>query len=293
MFQLPSPLEKINIHFKNNIQLYIKRDDLIHPYISGNKWRKLKYNINTFLQSDKKILVTVGGAYSNHIMATAAATKVFNISSIGIIRGNELNQDSNNNLKYASEQGMKLIFAERNFYAQRYNEDFIKKLADYLKLKSDKIFFVPEGGANAAGVKGCEEIVQEINIDFDYILTDCGTGTTLAGIANSLKPNQKVTGISVINSGYDLKTNINQFTTENYELKTEFNFGGYAKTNEELFSFIKYFYAETNIKLDYVYTGKLFYAIFKLIEQDYFEPDSVIVGLHTGGVLNATIFNDL
>ncbi len=293
MLQIPSPLEKIQFPFKNNISLYIKRDDLIHAHISGNKWRKLKYNIETYQQQNKQILVTVGGAFSNHIMATAAVCKWKKIPCIGIIRGDELNIHSNKNLAYAHQQGMQLIFVDRKFYSQRYDTDFLDLFSKKYQLNSSEIYYIPEGGANTEGAKGCEDIVHEIDLNFDYIITDCGTGTTLAGIANAVQENQKAIGISVIGSNFDIEQSTRHFTDKPFTMLHQFNFGGYAKTNQELIDFIKYFYRMFAIKFDYVYTAKLFYAIFKLIEQEYFPPNSTIIGVHTGGVLNADIFDEI
>ena len=293
MLLIPSPLERILLPFKNNITLYIKRDDLIHSHISGNKWRKLIYNIEAFQQQNKKILVTVGGAFSNHIMATAAVSNWKKIPCIGIIRGDELNIHSNKNLAYAHQQNMHLEFIDRHFYAKRYDDDFLELLSNKLDIPNQDIFFIPEGGANMEGAKGCEDIVHEIDLNFDYILTDCGTGTTLAGIANAVHENQKAIGISVIGNNFDIEQSTRHFTNKPFTMLHQFNFGGYAKTNTELLDFIKYFYRMFQIKLDYVYTAKLFYAIFNLIEQDYFPPNSTIIGVHTGGVLNADIFDEI
>lgn len=289
MLHLPSPLEKINIDFDNNISLYIKRDDLIHQHISGNKWRKLSCNIDAFKHQHRKILITVGGAYSNHIQATAAASKMYNIPSIGIIRGEELNIQSNDNLQFADEQGMQLKFVNREFYKKRYDDDFIDLVASTFNLNVEDIYFVPEGGHNELGAKGCEDIVSEINIDFDYICTACGTGTTLAGITNKLHEHQTAIGFNVVHSNFDLEKNIRELTDKKFELMHQYNFGGYAKTNELLLNFIRSFYTETSIKLDYVYTGKMMFGIFDLIESHYFKKNATIIAVHTGGVLNADI----
>jgi 1-aminocyclopropane-1-carboxylate deaminase len=290
---LPSPLEKINFPTKNGISLYIKRDDLIHQYVSGNKWRKLKFNIFSLLEQNKQILLTVGGAFSNHIMACAAASHFYNIKSIGIIRGEELNENSNANLKYAAAQGMKLIFIDRNTYSTRYDDDFLINICNKYNLKFDDIYIVPEGGANDLAMKGCEEIIEEIDLDFDYICTACGTGTTLFGLTNKLQSHQSAIGIDVLKYNFSLDDKISSLNLKNIEILHEYHFGGYSKKNETLVNFIQEFYMQTNIKLDYVYTGKMMFAIFDLMNKDYFKPNSKIIALHTGGILNANCIDEI
>jgi 1-aminocyclopropane-1-carboxylate deaminase len=290
---LPSPLEKINFSTKNGISLYIKRDDLIHQYVSGNKWRKLKYNIFSLLEQNKQILLTVGGAFSNHIMACAAASHFYNIKSIGIIRGEELNENSNANLKYAAAQGMRLIFIDRNTYSTRYDDDFLINICNKYNLKFDDIYFVPEGGANDLALKGCEEIIEEIDLDFDYICTACGTGTTLFGLSNKLQSQQTAIGIDILKHNISLEDKISTLNLNNIQILHEYHFGGYSKKNETLVNFIQKFYMQTNIKLDYVYTGKMMFAIFDLLKKDYFKPNSRIITLHTGGILNANCIDEI
>jgi 1-aminocyclopropane-1-carboxylate deaminase/D-cysteine desulfhydrase-like pyridoxal-dependent ACC family enzyme len=292
--QLPSPLQKIQNSFteKHNVQLWIKRDDLIHPEIPGNKWRKLKYNLEEARKQNKNTILTFGGAYSNHITATAAAGKYLGFKTIGIIRGEE-NVPLNKSLQFASSCGMELIYLDREIYRKKnYDlQNFISDLND--------VYILPEGGANELGMKGCSEIVNEIEIDFDFICCACGTGTTLAGIASSLKSHQKSLGIAVLKHE-NLETEIhNQFNIQHSKFSIQYSvfsiqhypFNGYAKTTPELIQFIKDFYKENNILLDYVYTGKMMYGVYDLIEKKYFPENSKIIAIHTGGVTNANVFD--
>ncbi|MFN8283568.1 MAG: pyridoxal-phosphate dependent enzyme [Chitinophagales bacterium] len=286
MFQLPSPLQKIENEFTKqfNINLFIKRDDLIHPEISGNKWRKLKYNIEHAKQENKDTILTFGGAYSNHITATAAAGKFFDLKTIGIIRGEE-HQPLNKSLQFAKDCGMQLIYLDRENYR---NKNIDSLLTTY---DSRLTYILPEGGANELALRGCAEMVNEINTDFDFICCACGTGTTIAGIASNLQPHQKAIGIVVLKHDKLL----NEIKEKFPKLKSEiiihqYDFGGYAKTTPELIQFIKDFYNEHQILLDYVYTGKMMFGIFDLMAKNYFPENSTIIAVHTGGVMNANVF---
>ena len=285
--QLPSPLQKIenDLTRKYKINLYIKRDDLIHPFVSGNKWRKLKYHLEEAKQEHKNTILTVGGAFSNHITATAAACKALGFKSIGIIRGDELKPGSNLSLQFAAEQGMELHFADRGAYAKRNESEFLATALQQYALKIADIYYVPEGGASQLGMKGSAELVNEINMGFDYICCACGTGTTIAGIAQNLKENQKPIGISVLNNdNFQIVNRNSKIVIHNYA------FGGYARATNFLIQFIKDFKAEQQIELDYVYTGKMMFGIFDLIQEKYFPENSTIIAVHTGGVQNASVF---
>lgn len=287
MFQLPSPLQKIETELTRqfNIHLFIKRDDLIHPEISGNKWRKLKYNLEAANRENKDTILTFGGAYSNHITATAAAGKYLGLKTIGIIRREEY-QPLNKSLQFAKDCGMQLHYVNRTDY-KSFNIQHSS-----LNIDENKVFILPEGGANELAVKGCTEIVDEIEIDFDYICCACGTGTTIAGIASNLKPHQQAIGIAVLKH-YKISDEIIQ----KYGIQhSSFNihhyaFNGYAKITPELIQFIKSFYDEHQILLDYVYSGKMMYGISDLIAKNYFPERSTIIAVHTGGVMNANVFD--
>lgn len=294
VLNLPSPLSKIENELtkKFNINLFLKRDDLIHPVISGNKWRKLKYNLQKAQQENKKCILTFGGAYSNHITATAKACELSGFKSIGIIRG-EKQETLNKSLQFASECGMALLYLDRENYREKENYDFRFLISDY---KISQVYILPEGGANELALKGCAEITDEIKNDnqqdFDFICCACGTGTTLAGITSNLNSYQKAIGFAVLkhqNLGQEI---IEKFSTEVSSINIQhYPFGGYAKTTPELIQFIKDFYNDHHILLDYVYTGKMMYGIFDLISKGYFPENSTIIAVHTGGVMNANVFN--
>ena len=288
------PLQKIKLELadEKGIEIYMKRDDLIHPEISGNKWRKLKYNLLKARSNGKELIITLGGAYSNHIAATAALGKEFGIRTKGIIRGEEI-KVLNSTLQQAKDHGMELEFISREYYAER-NEDWFRK--EILE-RHDSSYFIPEGGANFYGVQGCMEIVQEINMEFDHFCVAAGTGTTAAGIAQTLKGNQKLHVFPALKGGDFLREEINNLinictmddeTSEDImkqvHLHTDYHFGGYAKINEELIAFMKDFYSHNEIKLDPIYTGKMCYGIVDLIRQNAFNEKDKLVILHTGGL---------
>ncbi len=286
MFVLPTPLQPVQNHLTraNNIRLFLKRDDLIHPEISGNKWRKLKYNIAQAKLEHKSTLLTFGGAYSNHITATAAAGKLLGFRTIGIIRGEEYHP-LNKSLQFAVDAGMQLIYQSRTAYKNK------ETIPAALFPNLDSIYVIPEGGANGLAVKGCAELVAEIHMDFDYICCACGTGTTLAGIAGHLKPHQQAIGFPVLKNGAFLSDEIKRLTSADFQLMTDYHFGGYAKTTPELLQFIKDFYTEHQVLLDYVYTGKMMFGIMDLIAKGYFPPESTVIAVHTGGVMNANVLD--
>ena len=292
----PTPTQKIESKFleEHGITLFIKRDDLIHPDISGNKWRKLKYN---FLEAKKRNLNTVltfGGAYSNHIAATAAAANKYGFNCIGIIRGDELNANSNETLKKAHEHRMKLSFISRVDYRNRSEESFINSLTE----EFGNCFIIPEGGSNTLAIKGCTEIVDEIDPEFDTIVSAVGSGGTLAGLACGLNPNQQALGICVLKGANYLdesvNTLINEFSNDkrtNWKINHDHHLGGYAKYNDHLIAFINQFKLDNGIQLDPVYTGKMMLAIYTLIKAKYFEFETKIVALHTGGLQGIKGFN--
>jgi len=285
---IPSPLEKIiyPLFLEKQLNVYIKRDDLIHPEISGNKWRKLKYNLKDATAQNKKTILTFGGAYSNHIAATAAVGKLYDLNTIGVIRGEET-LPLNPTLLQAEKDGMQFLYVSRSDYREKHTPEFVHILHEEL----GDFHLIPEGGGNKLGTKGCKDIVNEIDINFDYILTDCGTGTTLAGICDALGENQKAIGIPVLKGGEFIANEVKALlgdaysSIENqYSLETDYHFGGYAKYKLELIEFMRQFYQETSIKTDPIYTGKLFYALVDLIKKDHFEKGSTIVVVHTGGL---------
>lgn len=262
------------------ISLYIKRDDLLHPLISGNKFRKLKYTIQK--AQDFKGIVSFGGAYSNHIFSLAAAGEIYGIPTIGIIRGEE-HKELNTTLSFANDKGMKLIYVSREEYRLRENEEYLSKLAEKYK----GWLVVPEGGTNADGIKGCEEVLQEIDVRYDVVCLPVGSGGTISGIINSSSGLVKVLGFPALKKSDYLKEVVSNHINkekENWQFIQDYHFGGYAKMKPELLTFIKKFKEKFGVLLDPIYTGKMMYGVFDLIEKDFFEPGTSIVVIHTGGL---------
>ena len=274
---------------ENAPEVFIKRDDLIHTEISGNKWRKLKYNLIEADRQGYKTLLTFGGAYSNHIYATAAAGKIFGFKTIGIIRGEET-LPLNPTLSFAKSRDMEIHYLPRTIYRNRNDENFQKEIA----LRFDKPYVIPEGGSNSLALKGVGELIEEIDIDFDYICSAVGSGGTLAGIIcglNLASSKKRVLGFPAIKGGEYMNsiissfiTNYNNMNYDNWNLIYDYHFGGFAKINFELISFIDEFENNNNIKLDSIYTAKMLYGICDLIRKDYFKNDETIIAIHTGGL---------
>ena len=271
------------VHFINNsgLQLFLKREDKIHNIISGNKYRKLKFNLIKAKELGFKGLLTFGGAYSNHIPAVAYAAKKNGFKSLGFIRGEEIvnNYLENPTLKYSHDLGMKFKFLSRSNYKLKTNEYFLRKL----KKKFKDYYLIPEGGTNALGVLGCQEILNDNDKEFDYICCSVGTGGTICGLINSSNENQKIIGFSSINKNYLLNDITKFVTNENWMLVDDFSFGGYGKVNNELIEFMNNFRLKYGILLDPIYTSKLVYGVLNLITNNFFKPNSKILMIHTGG----------
>ncbi len=266
-----------------SVELYIKREDLIHPFISGNKYRKLKYNITEAKLLNKNTLLTFGGAFSNHIAATAAVGKEFGFKTIGVIRGEELVSkiDDNDTLRFAKENGMLLKFISRGDFRQKDSTNFIESL----KVEFDDFYLIPEGGTNELAVRGCEEILTEDDKNqFDFVCCSIGTGGTISGLINSSKQNQQIFGFPALKGDF-LKQDIRKFVTKNnWQIITDYHFGGYAKVSNQLISFINQFKQETTIPLDPIYTGKMMFGLVDLTKNDFFPDKSKILIIHTGGL---------
>ncbi len=263
-------------------QLFVKPEYLIHTFISGNKYRKLKYNIKKAKELKKGVLLTFGGAYSNHIAATAYAGKLYGFKTIGIIRGDELisKVESNPTLKFAKSNGMQFKFVTREKYRSKLENDFIENL----KLEFGDFYLVPEGGTNQLAIKGCEEILNDSDRDFDFICCSVGTGGTISGLINSSQSHQKILGFPALKGDF-IREDIRKFAKKkNWDLITDYHFGGYGKIKPELITFINDFNIRYNIPLDPVYTGKMMYGIFDLIEKQFFPKDAKILAIHTGGL---------
>ena len=292
----PTPVQLIDDPLLQaaKVSLAIKRDDLIHPRISGNKWRKLKYNVVAAREQGHSTLLTFGGAYSNHIAATAAAGKEWGLNTIGIIRGEE-QLPLNSTLQLAKEQGMQLYYISREEYRLKHKAEVLQTL----EAQFGSFYVVPEGGSNALAVKGCAELVEELDVQqYDFVCVACGTGGTLAGIVAGLRRRRQALGFPALKGGSFLKAEVDGLTEayngelyHNYQLMTDYHFGGYAKWTPELIAFINSFKSRHGIALDPVYTGKLFYGLFDLVKKGWFKPGSRLLAIHTGGLQGIKGFN--
>ncbi|CAM3579654.1 1-aminocyclopropane-1-carboxylate deaminase/D-cysteine desulfhydrase [Zobellia roscoffensis] len=267
---------------QKGVSLVIKREDRIHPLISGNKYRKLKYNLEEAKAEGFGTLLTFGGAFSNHIAATAYAGKIHNLKTVGIIRGEEIAQkwQENSTLKLAQSHGMKFKFVSRDLYRQKEIPNFLEEL----KNEFGDFYLLPEGGTNPLAIKGCQEILTPADADFDVICCAVGTGGTIAGISNAASSSQKVLGFPALKGDF-LQEDICKFAARNnWELQSDYHFGGYAKVTGELVDFMNTFLKKTKIQLDPIYTGKLLFGIMDLVQKDYFSPKTNILAIHTGGL---------
>ena len=279
---IQSQLQHIRTN-EDGVSLHILREDKIHPTISGNKFRKLKYNLIEFQTGDYQALLTMGGAYSNHISATAAAGKEFGIRTIGVIRGEELIDKISENptLRFAQDCGMEFKFISRTAYRDKSNPEFLNALQS----EFGKIFILPEGGTNSLAVKGCEEILGTHTEEFDVICVAVGTGGTISGILNSAKEHQHLIGFPALKEAEFLYDEINKYSTRsNYTLTKEFHFGGYGKVSEKLIAYINKFKQEYAVTLDPIYTGKMLYGIDQLMHRNHFREGTKILAIHTGGL---------
>lgn len=271
---------------ENKISLYIKREDLNHPALSGNKWHKLKYNIREAIELGEKTLLTFGGAYSNHIYAAAAAGRIFNFRTIGLIRGEE-HLPLNPTLSFAKENGMELYYLDRTAYRQKNSSQVIQNLRD----RFGDFYLIPEGGTNELAVKGCSELIGKMDLHFDYICCPCGTGGTLAGLVSGLNGKKYALGFSVLKGASFLKDNVRTLLNNtgyglltNWNINLDYHFGGYAKVSKDLIEFINTFYSNTKIPIEPIYTGKMIYGIYDLISKGFFEQGTRIIAVHTGGL---------
>ncbi|MBE9084538.1 MULTISPECIES: 1-aminocyclopropane-1-carboxylate deaminase/D-cysteine desulfhydrase [unclassified Tolypothrix] len=307
-FAQPPTIQTIDsaIARQAGVDLSVLRLDVMHPSVNGNKWFKLKYNLLEARQKNFTTLLTFGGAYSNHIYATAAAGNLFGFRTIGVIRGEE-HLPLNPTLSFAVQQGMQILYIDRQKYRQRYTAE----LQAELKERFGEVFIIPEGGGNLNGVRGCMEILsgddgkkgtrgqgESWKRQFDTVCVACGTGSTLAGIVLSLQPGQRVIGFPVLKNGEFLAEEIDSFLknyrasglpeTKNaiasWELICNYHMGGYAKVNDELLLFAQQFTQEHSIPLDYVYTAKMFYGVMDLLKQGFFPPGRRLLLIHTGGL---------
>jgi len=287
--KLPTPLEEIEVHPGNNdgIKLFIKRDDLIHAEISGNKWRKLKHNIEKAVQEKATSLISAGGAWSNHLAALAAAGKLLRFETVGIIRGEEPPVWSDT-LVYCKSQGMRLIFISRREF-----DKLPGSITQYM-LEQQGGYYIPVGAENERGVKGCEEIITELDITPDYFCLPVGTGTTMKGVGRKLN-SSKLVGFSALKESSQHSTEFLKWVEDNTntQIKYEYSLGGFAKSSAQLENFIVDFFKNTKTMLEPVYTGKMMLGVFDMLEKKQFIPGSSIVCLHTGGLQGLKGYPDL
>ncbi len=262
------------------VTLWIRREDLIHPTVSGNKWRKLKYNLEEMNRLNKETVLTFGGAFSNHIFATAAAAREVGVRSVGVIRGERV-LPLNPTLAFAERAGMQLKFIDREAYRQKDNPEFLKEL---LKEFGD-CYLLPEGGTNALAVKGCREIVSGLENGYDMICCPVGTGGTMAGIVEEVENKCQVIGFSALKGNFitALVQSLIDPKNENWCVVEDYHLGGYAKFNQELIDFIIQFKSTSGIQLDPIYTGKMLFGIFDMVRKGQI-ADKSILAVHTGGL---------
>ena len=287
--KLHSEIQELQYHLPDgkSFVFWVKRDDLLHPQISGNKYRKLKYNLEEARNQGLDTLLTFGGAFSNHIAATAAAGHELGFKTIGVIRGDELAKDfehtleTNPTLALAYKNGMQFVFVDRSSYRLKHTPDFITDLQQ----RFGAFYLVPEGGTNALAVKGTEEIIGEEETKFDYICSAVGTGGTISGIINAVKSHQKVLGFPALKEDF-LHHDIQKYVrkSDNWQLIRDYNFGGFGKINKDLIRFINDFKKQTGLQLDPIYTGKMFYGIIDLFTKGFFDKNTKILAVHTGGL---------
>lgn len=278
------PHQHIDLPFlhEKGVTLHIKREDTLHPLISGNKYRKLKYNLLEANKQGHHTLLTFGGAFSNHIAAVACAGQEQGFKTIGVIRGEELENSWPNNptLQLAHDQGMQFHFVSRSDYRCKNDDSFLEKL----ETRFGGFYLLPEGGTNDLAVKGCEEILTESDAQFDIICCAVGTGGTMAGLINATNLHQTVLGFPALKGDF-LKEDIHTFArNDRWKLVTDYHFGGYAKVDRDLVGFINQFRDETGIPLDPIYTGKMLFGIFDLVKQGVFPKNTQILAIHTGGL---------
>ncbi|UYZ58683.1 1-aminocyclopropane-1-carboxylate deaminase/D-cysteine desulfhydrase [Hymenobacter latericus] len=274
---------------RRGVRLRLLRDDLLHPELPGNKWRKLKYNLLEARHLGHSTLLTFGGAYSNHLAAVAAAGRLQGFGTIGVVRG-EAAPELSPTLQQCQADGMRLHFISREAYRQRHDAAWVAELVAHL----GPAYVVPEGGTNTLALRGCAELVTELDAAqeaFDTLALACGTGGTLAGLLVGLGGQRKALGVAALKGADFLRDDVNNLTQvavgeefSNWHLHTTAHFGGYAKYSEPLLAFIHSFYQRHHVVLDPVYTGKLLYGVLQLIEEGYFAAGSTVVAVHTGGL---------
>ncbi|MDM1762818.1 MULTISPECIES: pyridoxal-phosphate dependent enzyme [unclassified Acinetobacter] len=270
------------LDLKAPVHVTIKRLDQIHPKISGNKFFKLKYNFLEAQARGCKHIITFGGAYSNHIAATAYAAHLFGFQSIGIIRGEELaTRPLNHTLATAQQFGMQLQFVSREKYRLKETEEFIQAL----KQTYPESYIIPEGGTNTLAIQGCQEILSQNDLEhYDVICCAVGTGGTITGLIEASAEHQQILGFSALKGDFLAKEVALKTHKKNWEITDAYCCSGYAKTTIELLQFIEKFEQKHQIPLEHIYTGKMLFGILDLIKKKYFEENTRILVIHSGGL---------
>ncbi len=295
---IDAPIHRLSdeVTDRYGVQLAIKREDFVHPEIMGNKLRKLKYNIIDACKSYNPVLLSFGGAYSNHILALSAAGRIFTIPTIGIIRGDELaGAGLNPVLDVAQRNGMQLAFVSRMDYRRKTEPEFLQGLHD----EYGDFTVIPEGGSNSLAVKGAAEIVADIDDEFDVIACACGTGGTLAGLISGVHQYRsgagRVRGFAVLKGATFIRDAVQKLLAEHvytdveWDIESGYHFGGYARTSAALIDFMKWFEGRHAIELDYIYTGKMMYALYAQIKSGQIAAGSRVLAIHTGGTQTAAL----
>ncbi len=284
---MPSPVQEIKeeLFIEKGVKVFIKREDLNHPSASGNKWRKLKYNLEEAQKQGHHTLLTFGGAYSNHIYAVAGVGKAQGFKTIGVIRGEET-LPLNDTLSYAVSCGMRLHYLNRVEYREKISTNVNQTLHNIY----GDFYTIPEGGTNNLAIKGCTEITAELEKDYHHYCLSVGTGGTICGIINGLRGSGNIIGFSSLKGSF-LSTEVEKLNLEyakehysNWQINNDFHFGGYAKVKPELLKFMSDFECRHQILLDPVYTGKAMYGLYQLIHTDHFDSGDQILFIHTGGL---------
>lgn len=283
-FSLPSPLEKIlhPLFASKKVEVYIKRDDLIHPIVSGNKWRKLKYNFEAFRSSAKSGIITLGGAYSNHLVASAEACWQQDIPLLAIVRGEQVSNDS---LDFCRAKGMRIEFISRSDYRTIRENGLPREMLE----KYPDFHFIPEGGSNLEGIRGCQEILSEVKEHFDLVFCPVGSGTTLCGLISGPK-GAGIVGVSSLNGGFMEKEIAHMLSKYNlaqvnpWSVSSDFHFGGFAKVTQDLVDFTRSFKEVSGIQLDYIYSAKMVYGLCEMLRSGEIPQGTKLLLIHTGGL---------
>ncbi len=276
-----------DVWHRSGVRMFVKRDDLIDPLISGNKWRKLKYNLAEAKRQGQDTLLSFGGAYSNHIHALAHAGRRHGFRTIGVIRGH-WHRGLNATLRDAEACGMELFFVSADEYRQRQQPEFQRQL----HRRFGDFYLLPEGGSNALATRGCRELVdeleQQLEEGFDVVAVACGTGATLAGLAQGLRPGQRAVGVAVLKNAAFLHDQITRLKASwdggDWSLILDGHRGGYARFDPELLEYVRDFRQRFDVPLEPIYTGKLFFQLERMVRRRCFAPGSRIVAVHTGGL---------